>query len=299
MIKICFLGLSRSGKTCYLYAASNVLSEGISTDYGTISIMSTNEQQNIRLNKGVEDMEKGIWPKGSNQTMVFPFDFFINGQIKIPFQIYDYRGGALYDMRDDAQDEREELYETFKDASCIVFFIDAYTLLDAFNLKKNTEDDIAIHKKGSIEKITPTTARNRIKHIELIVRKCREMSNRNIPMLLTITKKDILSQEEIEVSIEHLKTILPTIFSGSNNITGITSVSLGKDLGTGELNEEQEKKLTGNLILDISQNLHIPILFALCLGIEISEDEKRIVNKVLNNDAVRLFVGGERVVFTL
>lgn len=299
MMKICFLGLSRSGKTCYLYAASNVLSDGIYTENGNLSIMSTNEQRNIRLNEGIEAMERGFWPKGSDQTMAFPFDFFINGQHKCHFQIYDYRGGALYDVRDNAQDEREELYDTFKDASCIVFFIDAYTLLDAFFLKK-TEDDVAIHHKGSIEKMTPTAARNRIKHLELIVRKCREISECNIPILLTITKKDILSQEELDNGIERLRTILPTIFARDNNITiGITAVSLGEDLGAGEPDEEQKKRLTGHLMLDVSQNLHIPILFALSLGVELSAKEKMIVNRIFRNDSVKLFVGGERAVFLM
>ena len=296
-MKICFLGLSRSGKTCYLYAASNVLSEGINTDYGTVSIMSTNEQQNIRLNEGIEDMERGVWPRGSNQTMVFPFDFLINGRFKCPFEIYDYRGGALYDTRDKAQDEREELYETFEDASCVVILIDAYTLIDAFELK-NPEDDAAIHQKGSTEKMSPLSARNRIKHLELIVSKCHEISGQNTPVLLTITKKDILTPEELERGIEGLRRILPTIFSRENKMTiGITAVSLGENLGAGEADEEQRKRLTGHLMLDVSQNLHIPILFALFLGINTSDNEKKIAMRIFNNDVVKLFIGGERALF--
>lgn len=298
MIKICLLGLSRSGKTCYLYAASNVLSEGIHTDYGTVSIMSTNEEQNIHLNKGIEDMVRGVWPKGSDQTMVFPFDFMINGQEKGSFQIYDYRGGALDDTRKNAREEREELYETFKDTSCIVFLIDAYTLNDAFNLK-SPEEDLMIHEKGATEKMTSTAARNRIKHLELIVRKCRNVTNCDVPVLMTITKKDILSKEELRKGIEGVKAILPTIFSPENNMTvGITAVSLGQNLGAGEPDEEQNKKLTGRLMLDVSQNLHIPILFALFMGIDISVKEKRIAQRVLNSDAIQLFVGGERALFT-
>lgn len=296
-MKICFLGLSRSGKTCYLYAASNVLSEGINTDYGTVSIMSTNEQQSIRLNEGIEEMERGVWPRGSNQTMVFPFDFLINGRSKCLFEIYDYRGGALYDTRDTAQDEREELYETFKDTSCVVILIDAYTLIDAFELK-NPEDDVAIHQKGSTEKMSPLSARNRIKHLELIVRKCHDISGQNTPILLTITKKDILTSEELERGIEELKKILPTIFSRENDMTiGITAVSLGENLGAGEADEEQNKTLTGHLMLDVSQNLHIPILFALFLGINTSDNEKKIAMRIINNDVVKLFIGGERAIF--
>ena len=78
---------------------------------------------------------------------------------------------------------------------------------------------------------------------------------------------------------------------------GITAVSLGENLGAGEADEEQRKRLTGHLMLDVSQNLHIPILFALFLGINTSDNEKKIAMRIFNNDVVKLFIGGERAIF--
>ena len=212
MNNICLLGLSRSGKTCYLYAAANVLSRGIQSGDDSISIIPTNEQQCIRLNEGIEDMEKGWWPKGSQQTMTYPFEFMIDGQKQFPFTIYDYRGGALNDKEDDAQDERNELYETFNNSSCIIFLIDGYTLLDAIDpniIQKDRHSDNEKH-------FTRTEAINQIKYMELLVDKCRQRTGMNTPILLVITKKDIFSQEELDAGIALLRSELPTLFSKRN-----------------------------------------------------------------------------------
>lgn len=70
MNNICLLGLSRSGKTCYLYAATNVLSRGVQVGDHIISILSKDERKCIRLNRGIEEMERGWWPTGSKQWFI-------------------------------------------------------------------------------------------------------------------------------------------------------------------------------------------------------------------------------------
>ena len=64
-MNICLLGLSGSGKTCYLYTMSHVLANGISINGHTISATSTDRRQQLRLNRGIEQMANGIWPDGS------------------------------------------------------------------------------------------------------------------------------------------------------------------------------------------------------------------------------------------
>lgn len=296
MNNICLLGLSRSGKTCYLYAATNVLSRGIHVGNETISIIPTNEQQCIRLNRGIEDMEKGWWPTGSKQTVTFPFEFMIDGQKQFPFTIYDYRGGALNDLSDKAQDERTELYETFNNSSCIIFLIDGYTLLDAI--------DPAIvssgHQRNEKERFTQTQARNQIKYMEVLVDKCRQRTGLNTPILLVITKKDIFTTEELEAGIDLLTKELPTLFSRRNDmIVGITSVALGRNLNAGEENSDGKKQLTGVLSLNTSQNLHIPILFALFQGVEVNSESYMLIRELFKTDVIRLYRGGKEAVICM
>ena len=292
MRNICLLGLSRSGKTCYLYAATNVLSRGIECGEDSISIMPTNEQQCIRLNRGIEDMEMGWWPKGSQQTMTYPFEFMIDGQKQFPFTIYDYRGGALNDTSDNGQDEREELYETFNNSSCIIFLIDGCTLLDAIDPPLLQKDS---HKDNE-EHFTRTQAINQIKYMESLVDKCREKTGKTAPILLVITKKDIFSDESLKAGINMLRKQLPTLFSKRNDmIVGITSVSLGRELKAGESNGEGKKRLTGVLSLNTSQNLHIPILFALFQSVEVNSESYALIKHLFNSDVIKLYRGGEEV----
>ena len=99
-MNICLLGLSGSGKTCYLYTATHVLARGVKVNGHTISATSSNRQQAIRLNKGIEQMASGIWPKTSMNSMAYPFDLKIDGKSVFPFTIYDYRGGMLNGLSD-------------------------------------------------------------------------------------------------------------------------------------------------------------------------------------------------------
>lgn len=301
MIKICFLGLSGSGKTCYLYAASHVLTSGIQTQEGSVSILSTDMRKNILLNQGIEDMVKekdAVWPKGSDQTRLFPYDLYINGKKKTQFEIYDYRGGALYDIADNAQDEREEIYNTFTESSCIVVFIDAYTLMTAFGLK-NEEDETLAYRKGNRKQDNAVQADNQVNHLNLIINDVRQYVQQDVPILLTITKKDILSDEELTVAIDKLRAKMPILFAPDNpNPIVITAVSLGSNLGAGELNKDNKNKLTGCLHLDVSQNIHIPILFPLFLGIELSPNESMIARRIFNSKVLQMYVGGKPAIIT-
>lgn len=290
---ICLLGLSRSGKTCYIYAAKHVLSHGIESGDHKIHIKSENEQQCIRLDKGIEDMEKGWWPEGSKQTMTYPFEFMIDGQKQFPFTIYDYRGGALNDTSDNGQDDRTKLYEKFDESSCIVFLIDGYTLLDAIDSSCVQNEN----RSDNEQHFTRTEAINRIRYMEVLVDKCRERTGFSTPILLVITKKDIFSQEELDAGIELLRAELPTLFSKRNDmIVGITSVSLGRNLNAGDKNEVGKKKLTGVLSLNTSQNLHIPILFALFQGVEDDSESYQLMKPLFKSDVIKFFKGGEPAV---
>lgn len=299
MIKICFLGLTGSGKTCYLYAASHVLSEGIQTDFGNVSILSTSVNRNIELNRGIEAMASGedaTWPKGSDRTNVFPYDLYIGGHRRADFEIYDYRGGSLDDDTDNGQDERDELYETFENSECVVVFIDALTLMKAFSLKNEAEQTLEYRKAGRIEE-SVLKAKNKLNHLKLIITEACQHVRQDVPILLTITKKDILSNDELNAGIENLKYFMGILFSVDSNVTvGITAVSLGRDLASEEVNLGS-RRLTGYLHLDVSRNIHIPILFPLFVGMEnLEPNEKRIAQRIFNSNVIQLYRGGQIVV---
>lgn len=289
MMNICILGLSRSGKSCYLYASSFVLSQGVKSNGCNFSILSTNEQQSIRLNRGIEELGAGWWPKGSSETETFPFEFMIDGQPQFPFTIYDYRGGALDDLTDAGQDERESLYEVINKSKSIIFIVDGCTLKDAL--------DPSLIQEEYEHQFSQIAARNRINYMEMLVNQCRRRSSLNIPVLLVITKRDIFTNDELQAGIELLKEKLPTLFSRRNNlVVGITSVSLGQDLRAGEVTPNGKKQLAGKFDLNISQNLHIPILFALFQDIEEGSESYRFLKSLFVPPAIYLYKNGEEVI---
>ena len=132
-MKISLLGLTGSGKTCYLYAAAQVLARGVSVNGHKISATPSNRQQAVRLHRGIEQMARGKWPEGSMNTLTYPFELKIDGKSVFPFTIYDYRGSMLDGLSDDDQDDTEEIFETFRESSCIVILVDGDTIMDALD----------------------------------------------------------------------------------------------------------------------------------------------------------------------
>ena len=289
-MNICLLGLSGSGKTCYLYTACHVLSRGVSIKDHVISATSKSRQQQLRLNKGIEQMANNVWPEGSVSTLTYPFDLKIDGKIIGQFTIYDYRGGALDGMSDDDQDDANELFDTFEDSSCIVFLIDGDTVLEGLN-----PNDVAPVHQNRVSPQKRLQARNKINYIEALLQECNERMNRNVPILLSITKSDIFTDSELLAGYKLLRELLPSVFSLYNDkIVGVSSVTLGENL------QNNQGRLTGILRLNTSGNVHIPILFALLQ--EIDEDgsqfdnpdeARRLIRNLFTTDKISFYRGGK------
>lgn len=294
MRKICFLGISGSGKSCYLYAASHLLQDGIRTSLGSVSIVCSNIGRSSDLSEGFKEMDGKypVWPKGTDKshTKCFPFELYVKGNRKLEFEIYDYRGGVFYETSDDAHDERQTLYG---ESNCIVVFIDAYTLLQAFRLKN--EDGISkAFTRGDLPKRTYSDAISELNHLKVIVNEARKNISQDTPILLVITKKDILLDNELEDAIDKLKIHMDMFFSeGTSNPVGITAISLGSNLGAGEVTQDGQKKMLGQMHLSVSNNIHIPMLFPLFIDLDLSENEKELANKIFNRNSIQLYVKGK------
>lgn len=292
MKKICFLGLSGSGKTCYLYAASHLLGQGLHTSAGKLSIVCADTGRSTSLTVGFNEMNGKfpVWPKGTGETMYFPFELFIEGRRKIEFEICDYRGGVFSEATDKAHDQRQTLYE---ESDCIVLFIDSYTLMRAFSLKNKTDISNAF-KRGDLQEKTYSDAISELNHLKVIINEARRNISQDTSILLVITKKDVFQNEELGDAIEKLKLHMDILFSEETlNPIGITAISLGTDLGSGELNQDGQKKILGQMHLSVSNNLHIPILFPLFIDINLSDNEKGMAKKIFNSNSIQIYFKGK------
>lgn len=277
---ICILGQSRSGKTCYLYAVSHVLSQGINVNGHRIYAVPVDNQQSIRLIEGIESMANGQWPEGSINTDSYPFSLYVDGLKLTDFKIIDYRGGIFYSAQDSSQKEIDNLFDYFENSRCIVYFVDGDTLLNAMN-----------PHGGSIADM------NKLLYIQTLVQMCNERMTTSVPIILAITKSDIFSREQLEEGKRFLRDRLPYVFSSGNGmVTGITAVTLGKGLG-----KDAKGGLSGELHLNTDGNLHVPILFALLQEVsnmaEEDEDLRPLVSlmsSAFSPDALELYVNGQR-----
>ena len=192
-------------------------------------------------------------------------------------------------MTDDDQDDANELFDTFDDSSCIVFLIDGDTIMNALN-----PADLAPEHQDRVSFQRRLQARNKINYIEALLQECNERMQRNVPILLSITKRDIFTESEVQAGYLLLRELLPTIFSKHNDkIVGITSVTLGENL------QNNQGKLSGKLCLNTQGNIHIPLLFALLQEIDEEgsrfdnpKEAKKLIQALFTYDRIMLYRGG-------
>ena len=101
--------------------------------------------------------------------------------------------------------------------------------------------------------------------------------------MIAITKADLfVNQEEINKGKKLIKKYLPSIFAkGSGIDAAITAVSLGDNLS-----RDDQNRLFGNLLLNTSRNIHLPIIYALYAYLDSvyadsSHDEQLFIDDVL------------------
>lgn len=303
MSKISMFGVSASGKTCFLYAMAQVLRNGVRHGDNLVQIISNRARQQMKLNDGYMKLARRQWPQTSDKTETFDFKVSMqcNGYFNevIPsLEIQDYRGGILQDMSETGEEELDELLDSFRGSSAIIFIIDGKTLIDAMD-----PDDRDVSHRGNTDVLEQFSARTQIEFVENIFIEYKRVEDDIPPILIAISKGDIFASEyEKENGIRMIKEKLPSIFAiGSNLTAGITIMSLGEGLGT-----DANGGLIGTLKLNQDYNIHVPAIFGiyadLCYQYEETNDtaEKRGISALLTPlrrmfaDRVQLFISGKK-----
>ena len=122
-MKILMIGHSGAGKTSFMAGMYKHLGEK-STGYG---IHSTNEKQKKQLSRLVENLNHGIYPAGTDVQSIYNFEFTMDGQIIMPFDWVDYRGGAL-SATSENDPELKNLVKQIKSCDALVVFLDGAKL---------------------------------------------------------------------------------------------------------------------------------------------------------------------------
>lgn len=250
MEQVSIFGLRGSGKSCYLYAMAEVMNSGVEISPNEkLTVTTPVLKQRIMLDKGFEMLAEGHWPQGSSETLVYDFDVKMNEngrfQSVMSFKMQDYRGGALNGATEEDEEERERLLKAFKNSTAIIFMVDGQSL-----------SDVLPGSGASLSSIVK--ARHNISFIQDLFRLYvqRVGSENVVPILLAITKSDLLDDDKLMRAKSYLKDNLPEIFNnGSGVFVAITSVSIGENL------RNDNGILQGRLVLNQRRNIHIPMLF--------------------------------------
>ena len=302
---IATFGLSGVGKTCYLYAMAQVMKNSIrSGNSFSMEVRSLNTMQEVKLNNGYLEMVQGRWPQGTSGDKSTDYHFrvtaYADGEI-FPIDndlvLHDYPGGTWTKI---AQDNKlkVELFQTFNTSGSLIFFIGADTLLQAMD----EADIVPEHRHGrSIEDII--MARNEIMLMDTILCEYNATSPKRKPLILVcVTKSDMFKGNEITAAKEYLRDAWKSLFfRGSQVEAAITSVALGENLTA------DKGMLRGNLIINTSRGIHLPIVYSIAESLSTGYDhfdpeEKHMSDVVLPylldqiDGHIDMYRNGERMI---
>lgn len=300
--QISILGVSGSGKTCYIYALAQVMKHGARYKDTNISIISNDSGMQIDLDNGYLSMAVDkLWPLSTSSDN-YVYDFLVKVHSPLGYmdlipslEMRDYRGGVLSDPQK-YKNEHDEILSKFRESASIIFLIDAETAWQALDTL-----DMNPNHRREVSQIDILKARNSICYIENILRDYRKLNNEIPPIAIAVTKSDLFGDdEEKENAIDNIKDMLPVIFAkGSGVEASICTVSLGQNLGTGSNNE-----LSGTLDISTNTNIHIPFLFGIYNYLDNIYDgstptEQKYIDNVLYSirrmfeNNIQIFIDGE------
>lgn len=189
-MKILMVGHSRSGKTSYM--------TGLYHEYGDKSngfgLWMSDNNKKSNLKRLGNNITKGIYPSGTDIATEYNFWLQYNNKLLIPFDWYDYRGGALSESSKSSKDA-EFLLSQMNSADALIVFLDGEKITSMTNDDLEEEYDVLLWAiQNSISK--------------------RFSDSNFFPVSIVITKGDLYSDYSTLYEAPGLHYFLPLI----NNI---------------------------------------------------------------------------------
>lgn len=228
--------------------------KGVSSNDMHFTLKANSIQQQKILNNGYMTILDNHWPQPTNIPTKYDYCLRLRHEGKIMdiipnLIVQDYRGGILdFGTEKDVLDY-EIMIKSFSDSVAIVYIIDAETLRAALGTDEDTVDGFdRISEKDRVY------ATQQISIVDNLFVDFKHKHKSIPPILIAISKDDILTQAEINRGKDLLIDLLPSIFGHGCNVTSaITHFSLGKDLKNGLRSDK--------LSFNTDRNIHIPVMF--------------------------------------
>lgn len=200
-MNILMIGHSRSGKTSYM--------AGLYNEFGDkaegIGIWTSDTSKSKKLKKMADNISHGIYPTGTDIASKYNFWLQINNSLIIPFNWFDYRGGALSESTKDSKDAKD-LISKITNADALIVFLDGEKIVS--ETTEDLEDDYEIIL-WTIQKALS-----------------KKKSKNYFPISLVMTKGDLYSDYSPLYDSNGLEYFLPLIdnIRESNVAAGMISV---------------------------------------------------------------------------
>lgn len=201
-MKILMIGHSRSGKTSYMAGLYNLYGDD-PNGFGLWMSDSTKKQALKRLG---DNITKGYYPVGTDIASIYNFWLQYDNSLLIPFDWYDYRGGALSESSKTSQDAND-LLRHIDTADAIIVFLDGEKIVNMTNDDLEEEYDILL---WAIQKAISK----------------RSSDGTYFPVAFVVTKGDLYQTYEPIYNSPGLQYFLPIVksISQSSNCAGMIGI---------------------------------------------------------------------------
>lgn len=251
MKQLSVIGISRSGKTCYLYAMAKTMLRG----YGGVNVNAIDDVASSELKRGWREIRRNMtWPPATDMLSKTEFNCSLNLRPVMDFLWNDFKGGAITSLNEVDLQFRKDFELFLSSSDGLIIFIASDELQDILHSREDS--DLIV---DDLESLTEIFLRNKV-------------TLSKIPVTIVVSKADLLSDKEKPYVFDIITKIFEPLFVVGNNMEVlVVPVSIGENLGRGS----QGEKIQGSVFENPNEgNIHIPILFNLyhflkdCIAVE-------------------------------
>lgn len=226
------LGVSQSGKTCFIYAMYDFMQQSQSG----FTFITNDPDVDMDLCDGWAQIAyDGVWPNGTELTSHYDFSVLFHSKKIMEFSWCDYRGGAV-SGRSTENEDVTELQKRIKESECLIICLGA--------------DTVKALLSGDMRKQRELRTLNQ--HLS---RFALENPERRVPVIFALTKSDLYTAEEQPKLLGLIKSYFSSLYDeGANWLFAIVPVTLGI------FNSTEGTKINGTIA---PKNIHIPVMFFL------------------------------------
>ncbi len=245
------IGHKGSGKTCYLYAMYSQMAFGVNG----FTFMPDDFDKALQLENGWSTIvDEHKWPEGTNESNDFVFNCSYALRQLIDFTWHDYRGGILKEGSQSS--DYPKFREKLSNSGTLIICISAEIVKGLLKNDHGAESFVRIYN-------------------QLLQQYVKDHA-RTVPIAITITKSDLLEDEDFPKAIVILKRLLGFLFEKNGNwMVMVVAVSLGENLTT-----EKDKPITGTIS---PAHIHLPVMFAIYSTFNQLLFEKEIQSKKIED----------------